>query len=66
MTNSTEISVPSLEERILTHLGDEDAPVPRAELRRALRVNNHRLGKAITHLLHGGQIISTPDGVTLP
>lgn len=65
LTDAAATKEPSLEERILVHLEDEDVPVPRAELRRALRVNNDRLGKSLGVLLRGGQIIATQGGVTL-
>lgn len=54
---------PSLEEQILGHLEEAALPVARADLRAAIRVNNHRLGKALTSLLGSGQIVSTVDGL---
>lgn len=56
---------PSLEERILDHISRADDPVARADLRGALRINNHRLGKALADLLANGQIVATSDGLAL-
>ena len=56
---------PSLEEQILDHLEAAPLPVARVDLRATLRVNNHRLGKALTSLLTSGQIVSMPDGLAL-
>jgi hypothetical protein len=56
---------PSIEDRILSHLEDAGLPLSRADLRGALRVNNHRLGKALATLVGGGQVVATPDGLVL-
>jgi RecA-family ATPase len=56
---------PTLEEQILDHLEDAPLPVVRGDLRATLRVNNHRLGKALISLLDSGQVVSTPDGLAL-
>jgi hypothetical protein len=57
-------AAPQLEERILDHLARADCPVGRSDLRRALGVNNHRLGKALSALREGGQIAQAPEGFT--
>ena len=56
---------PSLEEQVLDYLEEVPLPVARTDLRAALRVNNHRLGKALTSLLASGQIASTSEGLAL-
>lgn len=58
-------SPPSIEEQILDYFEEAALPVVRTDLRAALRVNNHRLGKALTSLLASGQIVSTSEGLSL-
>lgn len=56
---------PQIEARILEHLEREDRPVGRDDLRRALQVNNHRLGKALALLRENGQVTATAGAFTL-
>ena len=47
---------PLLTARLLDHLAAAPRPLARCELRRALRVNNQRLGDALADLEHRGQV----------
>lgn len=47
---------PRLTMRILAHLGGTPRPVARFELRRALRINNQRLGEALAELERRGDV----------
>lgn len=53
---------PSLDEQIRRHLLEVGEPVTRDALRRLLRVNNARLGEALTLLERQGLIVRTPPG----
>lgn len=52
-------------ERIRAFLRDADRPIFRVALRRALRVNNFRLGQALTALECSGAVTHTADGWAL-
>ncbi|MCP4036906.1 MAG: AAA family ATPase [bacterium] len=53
---SIQESKPTLETRVLAELQKASRPLPRFELRRALRVNNARLGEVLTDLEHRSAI----------
>ena len=57
-------SEPSLEERVLATLRQTSTPMRRKELRRLLRVNNHRLGDTLLQLERLGRIRRTDRGWT--
>lgn len=58
--------LPSLTERIVETLTRAPRPHTRAELRRALRVNNQRLGNALADLERNHLIVRTQHGWNLP
>jgi len=53
-----------LPDAVLSTLGSAGRPLRRGELREGLRVNNRRLGEALTALEHAGRIRRGPDGWT--
>ena len=62
----------ALDQRLLELLGSAAHPLTRVELRRRLRVNNQRLGQALTDLDHAGlvarsqhgwRLVSAPDSI---
>jgi len=56
---------PTLETRALEELQRASRSLPRFELRRALRVNNARLGEVLTNLEHRGAIYRDSNGAWL-
>jgi hypothetical protein len=60
--DSPEPPSPSLTDRLVTLLQDASRPMARVELRRRLRVNNQRLGSALTDLETQGAIVRTKTG----
>ncbi len=55
-----------LTERILTAVQDADRPMTRQALRELLRVNNQRLGEALTDLEAARRLLHGSDGWQLP
>ena len=55
----------TLNERIISILAETNETVSRATLRHRLRVNNQRLGTALTELISTGIIVPSPNGLTL-
>ncbi len=55
-----------LPDQILDALRRSDQPQSRGALRERLRVNNARLGDALTELEHQGRVVRTNDGWKLP
>ena len=55
---------PSLQDRVLAVLKDAHEPISRAHLRQALRVNNNRLGEALTSLEANGAIRRGESGLS--
>jgi hypothetical protein len=56
------LAAPSLDEQVRRHLLELGAPVTRDTLRRTLRVNNARLGEALSLLQRQGLIVRTDAG----
>ncbi len=59
------VGAPSLHERVLATLKAATAPLSRAQLRSTLRINNNRLGDALSELQCDGRIRRGNDGFTL-
>jgi AAA domain len=57
-----EATVSSLSDRVLASLRASQAPLPRSELRRHLKVQNQKLGTVLTALETAGAIRRTADG----
>ena len=55
----------SLAERVTDHLSSCSAPIPKAQLRAALRVNNQRLGEVLHGLKEQGNLVQHPNGWAL-
>lgn len=55
-----------LMDRVISALRHTAKPMPRGELRDALKVNNERLGTALAALRENGRVRQTPKGWTLP
>jgi hypothetical protein len=52
----------SIPQRALALLRDANGPLSRTALRKALRVQNHRLGQALATLEHAGHVARSGDG----
>lgn len=57
---------PPLAEAVRAHLRQAGVPCSRATLRRQLRVNNARLGEALSAMEERGLIVRGPEGWSLP
>lgn len=55
----------NVEERILECLSKAPSPVQRDSLRQILRINNQRLGQAVSSLIASGKLLATPAGLRL-
>ena len=61
-----DLAPPPLAEAVRLHLRQQHQPCSRAALRQQLRVNNARLGEALTALEQRGLVVRRADGWTLP
>jgi len=58
-------AAPSLNERVMAVLRSAVGPMSRGHLRATLRINNNRLGEAITELERSGRIRRNDDGISI-